>query len=250
MRRPIVFLSLIFAVLTSATAAAQDVHVAVAANFIPVLKELGARFEKETGNRVLVSAGSTGKLYAQIANGAPYDVMLAADERRPYLLQQKGLAEKGSEFVYAYGRLALWSPRPGFVDADGAILKSDRYQRLAMANPKTAPYGAAAKDVLQYLGVYDTARPRIVQGEDIGQTFQFVASGNADLGFVALSQVKAKGGKGSYWLVPPILYPSIAQGAVLLKHGAANPAARAFLAYLKSPPAREIIKRFGYRISG
>lgn len=246
------FLSLAAALLlTPLTAAAQDVHVAVAANFTPVLKELGQAFERQTGDRLIVSTGSTGKLYAQIANGAPYDVLLAADDTHPRKLEQAGLAEQGGTFVYAYGRLVLWSARPNYVDADGNILKSGRYTRLAIANPNTAPYGAAALAVLKHLGVYDQARPRLVQGEDIGQTFQFAASGNADLGFVAFSQVRARPtNPGSYWLVPTDLYPRIAQGAVLLTRGASNEAARAFIAYLKSPAARAVIERFGYGAGG
>lgn len=234
--------------LIASTAAAQDVHVAVAANFTPVLKELGQAFEKETGNHLVVSTGSTGKLYAQIANGAPYDVLLAADDTHPRMLEQAGLAQPGA-FVYAYGRLALWSAKANYVDANGDILKAGRYRRLAIANPKTAPYGAAALAVLRHLNVYDEARPRLIQGEDIGQTFQFVATGNADVGFVALSQVKAKHDAGSSWLVPTDLYPPIAQGAVLLKRGANNEAARAFIAYLKSPAARTVIERFGYGVA-
>lgn len=249
MRKLTPFLALTIALLASATAVAQDVRVAVAANFTPVLKELGQTFERQTGNRLVVSTGSTGKLYAQIANGAPYDVLLAADDTHPRELEQAGFAEKGGTFVYAYGRLVLWSARPNYVDADGAVLKSGRYTRLAMANPVTAPYGAAALAVLKRLHRYDLARSRIVRGEDIGQTFQFVASGNADLGFVALSQVKARAQQpGSSWLVPTDLYPPIAQGAVLLTRGAHNAGARAFIAFLKSSAARTVIERFGYGV--
>lgn len=237
------------ALLLSLPVQAGEVHVAVAANFVGPLGRIAKTFERETGDRVLFSAGSTGKLYAQIRNGAPFDVMLAADARRPELLEQEGLAVPGSRFTYAVGKLVLWSPKPGFVDPAGEVLKSGRFERLAIANPKTAPYGAAARQTLERLGLWQSLAPRLVQGEDIGQTFQFVASGNAELGFVALSQVKgAPRYHGAYWEVPQTLYQPVEQQAVLLAKGRDNPAARAFLAFLKGKTGRAMIERSGYGV--
>jgi molybdate transport system substrate-binding protein len=236
------------ALLLSALAAAGEVKVAVAANFALPLERIGAGFTAATGHRLKVSPGSTGKLYSQILAGAPFEVLLAADAQTPQKLVADGQAVAGSRFTYAIGRLVLWSPRPGRVDAEGAVLRSSALGKLAIANPQTAPYGAAALQVLQALGLADALRPRLVTGESIAQTFQFVASGNAELGFVALSQIAAPGQAlaGSYWQVPAELHSEIRQDAVLLAAGASNPAAVAFLDYLKSPTAREVIRSFGY----
>ncbi len=234
-------------------AAGGEVKVAVAANFTVPLEEIGRAFESATGNHLAVSTGSTGKLAAQIQNGAPFEVLLAADAERPAVLEKDGSAVAGSRFTYARGRLALWSRDPGLVDAGGKVLATGSFRHLAIANPRLAPYGAAAQEVLAGLGLWERLTPRLVQGEDIGQTYQFVASGAAELGFVALSQVRAgaeggPGGKaqGSLWVVPEASYRPIDQQAVLLAKGKDNPAARAFLDFLKGPAARAVLERFGY----
>jgi len=228
---------------------AATVDVAVAANFTAATKRLVPMFEKATGNSVRVSFGSTGKLYAQIRNGAPFGVFLAADARRPRLLAQEGVAVASSRFTYAQGKLALWSAKPGYVTGP-AMLKQADFSRIAMANPKTAPYGAAAVQVMKNLGVWTQLSPRVVQGENIAQTFQFVYTANAPLGFVALAEVKALKAdkKGSSWVVPQKLYAPIEQQAVLLKRGADNPAATAFVHFLKSPAAKRVIAGFGYGV--
>lgn len=238
-------LVLIAALCCVPVAQAGVVRVAVAANFTTAMKEIAGAFEHHTGDRVLLSFGSTGSLYAQIRHGAPYDVFLAADERRPRLLEQAGVAVKGSRFTYAVGRLVLWSAKSGVVDAKGEVLKHGKFARLAIANPKTAPYGSAAKQVLEHLKLWHTLAPRIVRGENIAQTYQFVATGNAELGFVALSQVMQIGG-GSRWPVPHDLYSPIRQQAVLLKRGKDNAAAHALIAYLKGKAGRAVIEHFGY----
>ena len=225
---------------------AGEVYVAVAANFAVAAQEIGAEFHRQTGHEVHVSAGSSGKLYAQIANGAPYDVFLSADVERAQRLEREQLAVPGSRFTYARGQLVLWSARLKQVDAD--VLRSARFNHLAIANPKIAPYGAAAVDVLKRLDVSPAVRARLVYGEDIGQTFQLAASGAADLAFVALSQLRTASGDTArvYWQVPPSLHRPIEQQAVLLRHGERNAAARAFLDYLRMPAARAIMARFGY----
>jgi molybdate transport system substrate-binding protein len=231
---------------------AAEVQVAVAANFAAPLAEIGRAFEQATGHRLAVSAGSTGKLVAQIANGAPFEVLLAADAERPQRLEQEGRAVAGSRFTYARGRLALWSADPGLVDAEGKVLAGGRFRHLAIANPKLAPYGEAAEQVLAGLGLLERLTPLLVEGEDIGQTYQFVASGAAELGFVALSQVRAgaAGGqpRGSLWIVPEKRYRPIEQQAVLLARGKDSVAARAFLRFLRGAQARAILERFGYAL--
>ena len=234
-------------------AASAEVRVAVAANFTAPCEEIARAFERRSGHRVVVSAGSTGKLAAQIENGAPFDVLLAADAERPALLEKRGAAVAGSRFTYARGRLVLWSPDPALVDGAGKVLADGRFRHLAIANPSLAPYGAAAEQVLSDRGLWQRLRPRLVQGEDISQTYQFVASGAAELGFVALSQLRAAargaaGGqvKGSMWVVPEASYRPIDQQAVLLVGAWGNPAARAFLDFLKGGEARAVIERFGY----
>jgi len=226
------------------TAAADEITIAVAANFARPMAALVERFEAETAHRVRVTAGSTGKHYAQIRNGAPFDAFFAADAERPRRLDEAGLAVPGSRFTYAIGRLALWSRRPGYVDAEGAVLERGTFRHLALANPSLAPYGAAALDVLRAKGVLDVLEGKLVFGEDVGQAFGFVHSGAAELGFVAYAQLAAEeGAGGSYWLVPAAMHAPIEQQAVLLED---SPAARAFLDFTRSDAAREIIERFGY----
>ena len=197
----------------------------------------------------MLSSGSTGKLYAQIEHGAPFDLFLAADSRRPKLLQQSGKAVPGTIFTYALGKIALWSPRPGFVDGNGNVLKEGIFDRLAIANPRFAPYGLAARQVMEGMGVWRRVQPRLVQGESVAQAFQFVASGNAALGFVALSQIRVAGGGGSLWEIPTELYQPIRQQAVLLQRGSGSSAARAFLHYLQGGEARELIRSMGYGVT-
>lgn len=231
---------------------AGEVHVAVASNFINPLKVIARHFERETGHRVVVIPGSTGKLYAQVKHGAPFDLLLAADALRPRLLEEEGFAVSGSRFTYAIGQLTLWSPNAKQVQGEGEkIFQNKNFNFLAMANPKSAPYGRAAFETLKKLGVWGQVRGWIVQGENIGQTFQFVATGNAELGFVALSQVLDPKNKlkGSRWDVPTDLHAPIAQDLVLLKHGAANPAAIALLDFILSATARKIIANYGYQLS-
>ena len=229
-------------------AAAEEAQLAVAANFAAPAKRLAEHFAQRTGHKLAISAGSTGKFYAQIANGAPFDVFLSADEETPRRLEREKLGVPGSAFTYAIGKLVLWSAREGLVDDKGEILRQGAFKRLALANPKLAPYGAAAQQAMEKLGVWPALQSRLVQGESIAQTFQFVASGNAELGFVAWSQIVEGGAapRGSHWLVPPALYSPIRQDAVLLARGAGNPAARQFLAFLRDADARELIRRFGY----
>jgi len=229
-------------------AQAGEVTVAVAANFAEPLQRLAPRFEAATGHRVALSVGSTGKLYSQVVAGAPFDLLLAADAERPERLEREGRAEPGSRFTYAIGQLVLWSPQPGVVDDHGAVLASDRFQRLALANPRLAPYGEAAMAVLRQRGLAERLAPRLVTGDSIAQAYQFVATGNAEIGFVARSQLQSPGKpvSGSVWLVPQALYAEIRQDAVLLKHGAQNPAATALMDYLRSREARDLIAAHGY----
>ncbi len=227
----------------SQTAQADEVKAAVAANFTAAMKEIAAGFETASGHKVLPSFGSTGKLYAQIENGAPFDLFLAADQEHPAQLEQQGAAS--GRFTYAVGKLVLWSAEPGRADAGAAVLEAGAFARLAIANPKTAPYGAAAVQVLKGLKVYAALQSKLVQGDSIAQAYEFVATRNADLGFVARAQV-ALAPDGSRWEVPQSLYDPIRQDAVLLKAGADNPAAAALLTYLKSDAARSVIAKFGY----
>lgn len=229
-------------------ALAGQVQVAVAANFAQPLARIAEAFTAATGHTLKLSTGSTGKFHTQIVAGAPFEVLLAADDDTPRKLVAAGHAVAGSQFTYAIGKLVLWSAQAGLVDAQGAVLASGRLRHLAVANPKVAPYGAAALQVLQARGLLETLRPRLVTGESIAQAHQFVATGNADAGFVALSQVAAPGQPllGSLWMVPPALYDEIRQDAVLLKPGEQNPAARALLDFLKTEAARQTIRSFGY----
>lgn len=227
---------------------ADQVQVAVAANFTAPAKLIAEAFKQETGHDALLAFGSTGKLYAQIKNGAPFDVLLAADAMTPSKLADEGAAVADSRFTYALGKLVLWSASPGVVDDQGAMLRQGGFQHLSIANPKLAPYGAAAVAVLADLKLTDALGPKLVEAENIAQAYQFVASGNAQLGFVALSQVMQDGKitKGSAWIVPESLYPPIRQDAVLLDKGKGNPAAIAWLDYLKGDAARAVIASFGY----
>lgn len=229
-------------------AQAGEVAVAVAANFAAPMQKIAAAFEQDTGHKAVLALGSTGRFYAQIRNGAPFQVLLSADDETPARLEREGSGVAGTRFTYAIGRLVLWSRQPGVVDAQGEVLKTGRFQHLAVADPKLAPYGAAALEVLRALGLLQTLTPRFVQGENIAQTYQFVASGNADLGFVALSQVFADGAiaQGSGWIVPAKLHEPLRQDALLLTTGKDNPAATALLAYLRTDKARAIIRGYGY----
>lgn len=241
-------LAVFFAGLCSASLQAAEVQVAVAANFAVPLRKIAEDFSRHSGHTLRVSSGATGKLYAQIVNGAPFEVFLSADSTTPERLEKEGQVVAGSRYTYAVGRLVLWSAQAGVVDAKGEILTTGPFRHLALANPKTAPYGAAAVEVLKARGLYARLQGKYVQGENIAQTHQFVASGNAEIGFVALSQVWQDGKLtgGSAWRVPPELHAPIRQDAALLKRGEANAAARAFLDYLKSEPARRVIAAYGY----
>jgi molybdate transport system substrate-binding protein len=231
----------------SALALAAEIRVAVASNFAEAATTLAQRFEATSGHKVTLSFGSTGKHYAQIKHGAPFDAFFAADVRRPELLEKEKLTVPGSRFTYARGTLLLWSPTPGYVDAEGKVLVYGNFRHLAIANPKLAPYGRAAQQVLQARGLWNRIRLRLVRGENIAQAFQYVQSGNAELGFVAAAQVMRPGQpvEGSWWQVPQALYSPIEQQAVLLKDSAA---ARAFLDFVRSDEALAIIHGFGYDI--
>lgn len=230
-------------------ALADQALVAVAANFIPPFREIAIAFETATGHTIRVVAGSSGNFYSQIKNGAPFDVFLSADTERPKLLEEEGLGVKDSRATYAVGRLALWSLTPSLVKG-ADTLNSQHFKHLAIANPKTAPYGAAAMQTMQKLGVWDKLQPRIVTGENLGQTMGFIESGNAELGFVALSQVldpKLKG-KGARWDVPTELHEPIKQDMILLTKGKDNPAARALMEFIGGPQAKAVIGRYGYEL--
>ena len=226
---------------------AGEVSVAVAANFTAPMQKLGAMFEKQTGNKVVISSGATGKFYAQIVNGAPFDVLLAADDTTPEKLEKEGKGVKGTRYTYAIGQLVLWSPRDNYVDSEGKVLNTD-FDHISVANPKLAPYGQAAVEALTKMNLLDKVKPRFVTGENIAQTYQFVATGNAPLGFVALSQVMTDGKvtKGSHWIVPASMHEPIRQDAILLNKGENNETAKELLQYLKSEPAREVIRTYGY----
>jgi molybdate transport system substrate-binding protein len=249
--KPIVTLSIAVALCFAAlTARADAIQVAVAANFTAPMKVIATAFEKETGHNVQVAYGATGKFYAQIKNGAPFDALLSADDLTPTKLVEEGAAVAGTAFTYAVGTLVLWSAKPGFVDAKGEVLGNGDFRKLAIANPKVAPYGAAAVQTLTKLALLEKIEPKFVTGENIAQTFQFVSTGNAELGFVALSQVMENGKitKGSAWVVPGEFHTPIRQDAVILEKGKDKPAVIALMAYLKGEQARAIIRGFGYEI--
>jgi molybdate transport system substrate-binding protein len=233
-----------------ALAHAGEVTVAVAANFTAPMQKIAQAFEQDTGHRALLAFGATGKFYAQIKNGAPFAVLLAADDETPARLEKEGVAVAGTRFTYATGRLALWSKSPNLVDDKGEVLHSNRFQKLAIADPKLAPYGAAAMEVIHKLGVQTKVTSKLVQGESIGQTYQFVSTENAQLGFVALSQISLEGRitHGSAWVVPLAMHTPLKQDAVLLSHGKDNPAAHALLKYLQADKAKTIIRQYGYAL--
>lgn len=245
MRGRSLVLVLIALLLAPAAAWAGQAQVAVAANFAEPAREIAARFKARTGHDAVLSFGASGQFYAQIANGAPFEVFLSADAERPRRAEAEGLAVAGTRFTYARGRLVLWSPDARLVDGRGKVLASGRFAKLSIADPKLAPYGAAAVETLRRAGVYERVKGRLVKGSSVTQAFQFVKSGAAELGFVALSQVVGEHG-GSRWVVPEADHAPIEQQAVLLKRGAGDPAARAFLAFLKGPEARAIVRRYGY----
>lgn len=246
--RALAALSAALGLAAAGAARADELVVAVAANFTVPMQRIAAGFEQESGHRLKLAFGATGKFYAQIKNGAPFDVLLAADARTPERLVREGDALPDSRMTYAVGRLVLWSPRPGLVDAQGAVLRRTDIAHIAVCDPALAPYGAAAFETIHALGLDEALRPRLVQAENIAQAYQFVASGNAEIGFVALSQVFENGQlrEGSAWMVPAGLYAPLRQDAVALKRTAHPDAARALLMYLASPKARRIIHEFGY----
>ena len=245
-------LRLFFTCVALLTGAAQagEVRVAVAANFSAPMRRIAADFERDSSHRAVLTFGSTGAFSAQIRNGAPFELLLSADAQTPARLEQDGLAVAGTRFTYAVGQLVLWSAQPGLVDTQGEVLRAGGDGRIAIADPRLAPYGAAAIETLTSLGLLPALRERFVQGENISQTYQFVATGNAQMGFVALSQVLVDGRiqSGSVWVVPSRLHAPIRQDAVLLVAGRANPAAVALAAYLRSDKARAVIRSYGYQI--
>lgn len=233
----------------AAPAMADEVQIAVASNFTAPAKRIAADFESATGHKALLAFGATGKFYAQIRNGAPFEVLLAADDETPARLETEGAALAGSRFTYAIGTLALWSRNPAAVDNKGEVLRKGGFAHLAIANPRLAPYGAAALETLTALKLADTLQTRLIQAENIAQAHQFVASGNAELGFVALAQVMQDGGikEGSAWIVPATLHAPIRQDAVILERGKGKPAAEAWMAFLKGEKAKAVIRAHGYQ---
>ena len=240
----------VLVVLSGSALHAEEVTVAVAANFSAPMQKIVAAFAAATGHKAVVVTGSTGKLYAQIKNGAPFQVLLSADDEIPTRLGKEGVGVAASQFTYATGRLVLWSRQAGVVDDKGEVVRSGRFDHLALADPKLAPYGAAAVDVMAKLGLTASLQPKLVQGESIGQAYQFVFSGNAALGFVALSQVMVEGkvAEGSAWVVPAHLHSPLRQDAIVLNAGKNNAAAAAFMAFLRSDAAKALIRSFGYEV--
>ncbi|WP_035052221.1 molybdate ABC transporter substrate-binding protein [Andreprevotia chitinilytica] len=242
-------LGLILATAT-AVATADEVLVAVAANFTAPIQAIAKDFEHDTGHKLVASYGATGQFYTQIKNGAPFQVFLAADDATPIRLEKEGEIVPGARFTYAIGSLALWSAKSGYVDGNGDVLKHNAFMHLSIANPGVAPYGLAATQVIAKLGLTEVLKPKMVEGQNITQAYQFVATGNAELGFVALSQIY-KDGKltsGSAWIVPSSLYEPIRQDAVLLLKGKDNAAAKALMDYLKGPKAAAVINAYGYQL--
>lgn len=246
LKHSLLALGLIFA----SGAIADEVKVAVAANFTAPIQALAPDFEKATGHKLVASFGATGQFYAQIKNGAPFDVFLSADDTTPAKLESEGDSLPGSRFTYAIGSLVLWSADAAYLDGTDAALKAGQFRHLSIANPKAAPYGLAATQVLDRLGLSEAVKGKLVEGQNITQAHQFVSTGNAELGFVALSQVYKDGkvGSGSAWVVPDTMYDPIRQDAVILKPGANNPAAAALVQYLKGPQAAKVIESFGYKL--
>ena len=243
-------LAVLATVLVFGSAHADEVQVAVAANFTAPIQALAASFEQDTGHKLVASYGATGQFYTQIKNGAPFEVFLSTDDSTPQKLENEGDTVKGSRFTYAVGTLALWSPQAGYVDANGEVLKRNQFKHLSIANPKAAPYGLAATQVLAKQGLSDQVKDKLVEGQNITQAYQFVSTGNAELGFVALSQIY-KDGKvtsGSAWIVPAALHDPIKQDAVILNKGKDSAAAKALVEYLKGPKAAAVIKSYGYEL--
>ncbi|MEG2391385.1 MAG: molybdate ABC transporter substrate-binding protein [Pseudomonas sp.] len=245
-----VCLTSLLAVFAIGAAQADEVQVAVAANFTAPIQAIAADFEKDTGHKLVAAYGATGQFYTQIKNGAPFEVFLSADDTTPEKLEREGDTVKGSRFTYAVGTLALWSAKDGYVDTKGEVLKKNEYQHLSIANPKTAPYGLAATQVLEKLKLTEATKTKIVEGQNITQAYQFVSTGNAELGFVALSQIYKEGKvtSGSAWIVPASLHDPIRQDAVILSKGKDNAAAKALVEYLKGPKAAAVIKSYGYQL--
>ena len=254
-RRFLWLVIILSAAVVSATAKAEEVTVAVATNFTAPMQKIAQAFEQDTGHKALLAFGATGKFYAQIKNGAPFAVFLSADDETPARLEKAGVAIAGTRFTYAVGRLALWSKNPSLVDDKGQVLQRDttdknNFKKLAIADPKLAPYGAAAIEVIERMGVIDKVRSKLVQGDSIGQAFQFVMTENAELGFVALSQISIDGRitQGSAWVVPQNLYTPLKQDAVLLSFGKDNTAAIALMKYMRTESAQTIIRSYGYSL--
>lgn len=238
------------AAVATVAAHAETVHVAVAANFTAPAKALAEVFARTTGHEARLSFGATGAFYTQIKQGAPFDVLLAADDERPIRLEKEGDTVPGSRFTYAIGQLVLWSAQPELVDGKGEVLKGGNFGKVAIANPKNAPYGAAAVEAMEKLGLTAALQPKLVIGESIGQTYNFIATGNADLGFVALAQVLdgAKLKSGSMWVVPAQYHAPIIQDGVILKRAATNPAAKAWMELLRTPQSKDLIRGYGYAV--
>ena len=231
-------------------AIADEIKIAVASNFYPTMKELVTHFESitpnsDTTNNIVLISGSSGKHYAQILNGAPFDLFFSADKLRPNMLEKEDVFNNQSRFTYALGKLALWSSFNEYVDSDGQVLYTDDFRFLAIANPKIAPYGVASKETLTSMNLWQDMEEKLVRGENIAQTFQFAKSGNAKLGFVSYSQILSlnSSSEGSYWLVPQSMYQPIEQQAILLKDSSLG---KDFLSFIKSDEALDIIKRNGY----
>ncbi|MFY1053390.1 molybdate ABC transporter substrate-binding protein [Ectopseudomonas khazarica] len=250
MLKPLKHSLLVLGLVFAGSTLADEVKVAVAANFTAPMQAIAPEFEKATGHKLVAAFGATGQFYAQIRNGAPFEVFLAADDSTPGKLESEGLTVEGSRFTYAVGGLVLWSAAADYLDGSAAALKAGQFKHLSIANPKAAPYGLAATQVLDKLGLSEALRGKLVEGQNITQAHQFVSSGNAELGFVALSQVYKDGkiSSGSAWIVPGDMYEPIKQDAVILKPGANNPAASALVDYLKRPEAARIIESFGYTL--
>ncbi|MEJ3662301.1 molybdate ABC transporter substrate-binding protein [Pseudomonas fragi] len=233
-----------------ASAQADEVQVAVAANFTAPIQAIARDFQQDTGHKLIAAYGATGQFYTQIKNGAPFEVFLAADDSTPEKLEKEGDIVPGSRFTYAIGTLAMWSAKDGYIDGTDKVLLANQFKHLSIANPKAAPYGLAATQVLAKLGLTDKVKAKIVEGQNITQAYQFVSTGNAELGFVALSQIYKDGkvSEGSAWIVPEAMHDPIRQDAVILKKGEHNPAAQALAEYLKGPKATAIIKSYGYHL--
>lgn len=250
MKNIFIALAVHFLLFVQLNAIADEVQVAVAANFVAPMEEISAAFAKETGHQLKISSGASGKFYAQIKNGAPFQVFLSADDEKPIQLEKDGLAVQGSRFTYAIGKLILWSSNPNLVDSKGNVLVVANFNKMAIANPKLAPYGEAAIETLTALKLRDKLESKLVMGENISQTYQFVATGNAELGFIALSQVTKNNNltTGSGWIVPENLYSPIKQDVVLLENGKDNIAAKQLMNFLRSQKALTIIKSYGYGV--